>query len=118
VTWSVRGLDSRPTTAQAIVARVADGLEPGAIITLHDGTGLGGGHDREPTLEALAAILAVCEARGLRCVALDAAGNADLSPVDRPVSAAPPGPDSPGEQVTAREQSPSGEASPREVARG
>ncbi len=70
VTWTVRGLDSRPTTAEAIVARVEHGLEPGAIITLHDGTGLGGGSDREPTLAALHAILSACETRGLRCVPL------------------------------------------------
>jgi hypothetical protein len=70
VTWSVRGLDSRPTTARAIVSRIEDHLEPGAIVTLHDGTGLGGGQDREPTLEALAAILSECQMRGLRCVPL------------------------------------------------
>lgn len=70
VTWSARGLDSRPTTAQAIVSRIEHHLEPGAIITLHDGTGLGGGHDRAPTLEALVAILSECETRGLRCVPL------------------------------------------------
>jgi peptidoglycan/xylan/chitin deacetylase (PgdA/CDA1 family) len=64
VTWSVRGLDSRVTTAGAIR------LAPGAIITLHDGTGLGGTEDRRPTLDALTAILAECKARGLRCVAL------------------------------------------------
>lgn len=70
VTWSVRGLDSLPTTARAIVSRIENHLEPGAIVTLHDGTGLGGGHDREPTLEALAAILSECQTRGLRCVPL------------------------------------------------
>jgi peptidoglycan/xylan/chitin deacetylase (PgdA/CDA1 family) len=74
VTWSVRALDSRPTTAEAIVGRVAHRLVPGAIVALHDGTGLGGGHDREPTLAALPRILAECRARGLRCVALDEAG--------------------------------------------
>ena len=71
VTWSVRGLDSLPTTAAKIVARIAPRLAPGAIVTLHDGTGLGGGTDRQPTIEALASILATCEARGLRCIALD-----------------------------------------------
>jgi peptidoglycan/xylan/chitin deacetylase (PgdA/CDA1 family) len=71
VTWSVRGLDSLPTTADKIVARIAPRLAPGAIVTMHDGTGLGGGSDRQPTIEALSVILAACEARGLRCVALD-----------------------------------------------
>ncbi|HET9621054.1 MAG TPA: polysaccharide deacetylase family protein [Kofleriaceae bacterium] len=70
VTWSVRGFDSRPTTARAIADRIVPRLGPGAIVTLHDGTGLGGGTDREPTLRALDEILRACEARGLRCVAL------------------------------------------------
>ena len=76
VTWSVRGLDSRPTTAAAIVARIEKHLAPGAIVTLHDGTGLGGGTDREPTLAALTIILAACATRGLRCVALSEVGTA------------------------------------------
>ncbi len=71
VTWTVRGLDSRPTTADRIVARIEPALAPGAIITLHDGTGLGGGIDREPTVAALERILATCDARGLRCVTVE-----------------------------------------------
>lgn len=78
VTWSVRGLDSLQTTAGAIVERVSKGLEPGAIVTLHDGTGLGGGTDREPTLSALSTLLLECKTRGLRCVALSEAGVAVL----------------------------------------
>jgi peptidoglycan/xylan/chitin deacetylase (PgdA/CDA1 family) len=83
VTWSVRGLDSRPTTAGAIIARVGNRLAPGAIVTLHDGTGFGGGSHREPTLEALTTILAECETRGLRCVALSEGGEAAQSRHDR-----------------------------------
>lgn len=74
VTWSVRGLDSMRTTADAIVARVHKHLQPGAIVTLHDGTGLGGGNDRAPTLEALGTLLAMCGERGLRCISLGEAG--------------------------------------------
>lgn len=74
VTWSVRGLDSLTTTAESIVARVQNRLEPGAIVTLHDGTGLGGGNDRAPTIGALATLLAMCKERGLRCVSLGDAG--------------------------------------------
>jgi peptidoglycan/xylan/chitin deacetylase (PgdA/CDA1 family) len=70
VTWSVRGLVSLRTTARAIVSRVEKHLQPGAIVAIHDGTGLGGGHDREPTLAALAVILSECQTRGLRCVPL------------------------------------------------
>lgn len=71
VTWSVRGLDSLATTANAIVERIARRLVPGAIIALHDGTGLGGTADRESTLAALASLLDTCRARGFRCVGLD-----------------------------------------------
>lgn len=71
VTWSARALDSRPTSAGAILARLVRRLAPGAILTLHDGTGLGGGVDREPTIAALERLLQECRARGLRCVALD-----------------------------------------------
>jgi peptidoglycan/xylan/chitin deacetylase (PgdA/CDA1 family) len=71
VTWSVKALDSFATTADKIVARVTPRLEPGAIVAMHDGTGLGGGHDRTPTIAALDRLLTTCEARGLRCIALD-----------------------------------------------
>jgi peptidoglycan/xylan/chitin deacetylase (PgdA/CDA1 family) len=70
VTWSVRGLDSFATTASAILERIGPQLVPGAIVALHDGTGLGGGCDRAPTLAALTAILEACAAHGLRCVAI------------------------------------------------
>jgi peptidoglycan/xylan/chitin deacetylase (PgdA/CDA1 family) len=74
VTWSVRGLDAFPTTAAKIVARIAPSLVPGAIVTLHDGTGLGGGTDRAATVSALGTLLDECKARGLRCVTLAEAG--------------------------------------------
>ncbi|HWM86052.1 MAG TPA: polysaccharide deacetylase family protein [Kofleriaceae bacterium] len=70
VTWSARGLDTRPTSADAVVARVEKHLGPGAIIALHDGTGLGGSTDRTATLEALPRLLERCRERGLRCVDL------------------------------------------------
>ncbi len=74
VTWSVRGLDAFATTPEKIVARIAPSLEPGAIVTLHDGTGLGGGLDRGATVSALGTLLDECKARGLRCVTLAEAG--------------------------------------------
>jgi len=37
VGWSARGLDTRTTEPQRIVARIERRLEPGAIILLHDG---------------------------------------------------------------------------------
>lgn len=76
VTWSVRGLDSFATTSAQIVARISPHLEPGAIVTLHDGGGLGGGTDRVPTIAALTTLLDECATRGLRCVALGGSGTA------------------------------------------
>ncbi len=74
VTWSVRGFDSFPTSERAIVDRITKHLVPGAIVTLHDGTGLGGGTDRGATIAALGTLLTECKSRGLRCVSLTTAG--------------------------------------------
>ncbi len=70
VTWTERGLDAMGRAASAIVARLERSLRPGAILTLHDGAGLGGTSDRSPTVEALAKLLDLASARGLRCVSL------------------------------------------------
>lgn len=35
--WSARGLDGRDTDRVRIVRRVVDGVEPGAILLLHEG---------------------------------------------------------------------------------
>lgn len=70
VTWTERGLDAMGRAAGAIVRRLEGALRPGAILTLHDGAGLGGTEDRGPTVEALATLLDMARARGLRCVSL------------------------------------------------
>lgn len=71
VTWTARGVDAVPRAPDAIVARLLPHLYAGAILTLHDGAGLGGSDDRAPTLAALARLLPAIEARGLRSVRLD-----------------------------------------------
>jgi peptidoglycan/xylan/chitin deacetylase (PgdA/CDA1 family) len=76
VTWTERGLDAMGRAASAIVRRLEGALRPGAILTLHDGAGLGGTDDRRPTVEALEVLLDLARARGLRCVSL--AGLPDL----------------------------------------
>jgi len=70
-TWTARGRDAVPQEPAAIVARLLPALFPGAILALHDGTGLGGSDDRAPTLAALERLLPLVAARGLRCVRLD-----------------------------------------------
>lgn len=72
VTWTERGLDGIGRTATAIVRRLERHVRPGAILTLHDGAGLGGTLDRRPTLDALGTLLDLAERRGLRCVSLAA----------------------------------------------
>jgi peptidoglycan/xylan/chitin deacetylase (PgdA/CDA1 family) len=71
VTWTVRGLDTVSRSAASIAARVERRLGPGAIVTLHDGSSLGGYRDRSATVEALRVVLRSCRERGLTCVRLD-----------------------------------------------
>lgn len=70
VTWTARGFDSRPTTAKHIEDNLMPAVAAGSILTLHDGTGFGGGTDRAPTLTALGNLLDVAKSRGLACVRL------------------------------------------------
>jgi len=74
VTWTERGLDAMGRPAQEIVARLEESVRSGAILTLHDGAGLGGTLDRSPTVEALGELLDLAKARGLACVSLAEAG--------------------------------------------
>jgi peptidoglycan/xylan/chitin deacetylase (PgdA/CDA1 family) len=71
VTWTVRGLDTVSRSAVAIGARIERRLGAGAIVTLHDGSSLGGYRDRSATIEALRGLLRTCRERGLTCVRLD-----------------------------------------------
>jgi peptidoglycan/xylan/chitin deacetylase (PgdA/CDA1 family) len=70
VTWTERGLDAMGRPSSRIVARLERALAPGAILTLHDGAGLGGTLDRAPTVEALEVLLGRAKALGLSCVTL------------------------------------------------
>lgn len=67
VNWSLHGRDTGGATATQIAARVLSRARPGDIILLHDGCDREGA-DRRPTAEALPAILAGLEKRGLVCV--------------------------------------------------
>lgn len=71
-TWTERGLDAFHRSAAQIVARLSPHLVPGAILTLHDGAGLGGSADRSATIAALHELLGRMQERGLRSVRLDA----------------------------------------------
>ncbi len=60
VHWSARGLDGRDTSVLRILNRVIQGLEPGAILLLHEG--------RPSLLETLPALLAEGTRRGFTFV--------------------------------------------------
>lgn len=68
--WDGSVFDTAEPGAEAIAARVNRIVEPGAVVLLHDGDGSGRGASRRQTLEALPAVLAAAEKRGLRSVRL------------------------------------------------
>lgn len=65
-----RGLDAIGRSTDAIVRRLGPAVQPSAILTLHDGAGLGGTLDRRPTVEALERLLTLAAERRLRCIGL------------------------------------------------
>ena len=95
VTWTARGVDACARQADPILRNLLPALRPGAILTLHDGAGLGGSDDRTPTLQALARLLPAIAERGLRSVRLDELAfarpwRAWLESPSAPVPAPPP----------------------------
>ncbi len=70
--WDGSVFDTAEPGVETIVARVERQLRPGAVILLHDGDGSGRGASRSQTVDALPAILAAAERRGLRSVRLSA----------------------------------------------
>jgi len=69
VGWSVRSRDGLASaTAEAVQRRVVEGLQPGAIVLLHDSAERG---ERVPAgVAALSGILEEATRRGLRCVSI------------------------------------------------
>jgi peptidoglycan/xylan/chitin deacetylase (PgdA/CDA1 family) len=70
VAWSLRVFDGvgKPSP-ERVLARVARGLRPGAIVLLHDASER---EDFEPTsIDALPGILELVAERGLRCLRVD-----------------------------------------------
>ncbi len=64
--WSARGLDGRDTDRVRIVRRVVDGVEPGAILLLHEGMRDAAG--RSLAVDTVPAVLAGIARRGYNCV--------------------------------------------------
>jgi peptidoglycan/xylan/chitin deacetylase (PgdA/CDA1 family) len=69
VHWTISGADDTQD-APAIVSRISRGLVPGAIVLLHDGIGPRSVRrlTREPTVQALPAVIDAIRARGLSLV--------------------------------------------------
>jgi peptidoglycan-N-acetylglucosamine deacetylase len=69
VLWSVDPSDWEEPPPEEIVRRTLAGVEPGAIVDLHDGfTPWRHEASRQATVEALAQLLPALSARGYRCV--------------------------------------------------
>ena len=68
--WSVRGFDTRVSDAQRVKAKLLAGLQPGAIILLHDGHAALTPAGVPVILEVLPDLLDATTAAGLRCVTL------------------------------------------------
>ncbi|MDP2028976.1 MAG: polysaccharide deacetylase family protein [Thiobacillus sp.] len=68
--WSVRGFDTRVRDAAQVKTTLLAGLQPGAIILLHDGHAAHTTAGVPVILEVLPALLDAAAAAGLRCVTL------------------------------------------------
>jgi peptidoglycan/xylan/chitin deacetylase (PgdA/CDA1 family) len=68
--WSVRGFDTRVRDAAQVKTTLLAGLQPGAIILLHDGHAAHTTAGIPVILEVLPALLDAAAAAGLRCVTL------------------------------------------------
>ena len=72
VTWDVSAGDWATGDEQLVARRILDGVQPGSIILLHDGSdGNIGAADRSVVLRALPIILDGLQQRGLHPVTLD-----------------------------------------------
>ena len=72
VLWSVQAWDWDVTPAEEIAGHVLRGVEPGAIVLLHDGSPPGEDRSSEPTVVALETILPALRAEGYEAVTVSA----------------------------------------------
>ncbi len=73
VAWTRRGFDSLDQDPAAIARRLLDGLAPGDILLLHDGSRMPGRHGGNPVvLDVLPRILDAMASQGLRSVPVPA----------------------------------------------
>jgi peptidoglycan-N-acetylglucosamine deacetylase len=70
--WTISSLDWRNPPPEAIVERVLDELQPGAVVLLHDGSPRYDETTRESTVAAVALLLPELERRGYAAVPISA----------------------------------------------
>lgn len=70
VSWSHRGFDTRTGDAARVLARLRPGVQPGAILLLHDGHARRTATGRPVLLEVLPALLQAMASAGLRSATL------------------------------------------------
>lgn len=85
--WSRRGLDTRTQDAGVVSRRLASGLQDGDVLLLHDGRSARTAAGRPVVVDALALVLQLMDARGLRSVPVTHSPTAP--PCARPLCAAP-----------------------------
>lgn len=68
--WSVRGFDTRVNDAARVQNALIAGLQPGAILLLHDGNAARTGRGVPVVIDVLPRVLEAAAARGLRLVTL------------------------------------------------
>ena len=68
--WSIRAFDTRERDAGRVLARLLNGLRPGAILLLHDGNAARTPSGTPVVLDVLPALLEAARAAGLRWVTL------------------------------------------------
>ncbi|MEM7482153.1 MAG: polysaccharide deacetylase family protein [Acidobacteriota bacterium] len=74
VSWTRRGYDTVRQDSESITGDLLRDLAEGDILLLHDGRSEGPWHRRPPVLDVLPRLLEVLQRKGLRSVALPAAG--------------------------------------------
>jgi len=68
--WTRRGFDTVSSDADAVFRRLADPLQAGDILLLHDGHAARGRNGQPVILEVLPRLLGALQARGLKPVTL------------------------------------------------
>ena len=73
VSWTRRGYDTVDGDASRVARRLAERLDAGDVLVLHDGVAIGARRAQPAVLDVLARLLELAAGRGLKPVTLGAA---------------------------------------------